>query len=247
MVMAAGDDIAEPLRLRNLADIFEEDPSVFAVVTNYVKIDERSLPLASKDVGFKNGRYSFDDNCGDIYAGSPICGAAAAYRTELFRVFGPMQPGTHGEDNCFWVRALLCGAIYHDSRKMVRWRQHRANLFNHLDDAFATAESRQRFLRLLRAHELMAPQWERDISLAIEKGLVCPMRGAKIVRLAQKECARHALHRCSLGASNWTQWLVAACRFLRYGRRSHVWKMLRLRLSPSMRESAWGLLATGRG
>jgi glycosyltransferase involved in cell wall biosynthesis len=246
IVTAAGDDIAESLRLRYAVEIFEADPTVFAAVTNFIKIDETGLQLDSPAVSLKSGRYSYDQNDTDIYAGSPIFGAMASYRAELFRVFGPMQPGTHGEDNCYWVRALLCGAIYYDSRPMVRWRQHRANIFNHLNDGFVTDESRQRFLRLLRAHELMAPQWERDIALAINRGLICSKRGAKIAKVVQKECGRHALHRCSLGAVSWAQWIRVAWRFLRVGRRSYVWKMFRLRLMPWKRAHAWRRLAKER-
>jgi hypothetical protein len=247
IVTAAGDDIAESSRLRHAAEIFEADPTVFALVTNFIKIDELGLYLASDDVISTPVRHSYDQDDGDIYAGSPICGATAAYRAELFREFGPMQPGTHGEDNCYMVRALLLGAAFFDPRPSVRWRQHGANLSNHSNNAFSTAESRLWYLRFLRQHELMAPQWAADISHAAERGRVSSGRAAMIAQLARTECAMHALDRCSLGVAEWAEWRKAALLVMRGGRWNQVWRMFWLRLLPWKRERAWRRLAKKRG
>lgn len=246
IIAAAGDDIAVSSRLRYAAEIFEANPSAYAVVTNYVKIDAAGEMLMHPGISCAAGCHSYELNDGYIYASSPVCGATAAYRAELFHKFGPMQMGTHGEDNCYWVRALLLGAIFFDPRPLVYWRQHGANLFNHSSQDFGNAEGRSRHLRFLKLHELMAPQWEADITLGIDRGLVSPERGQRVLDLARIECATHALERCSLAADSWVEWRKAAWPLLRAGRWSYVWRKFTLRLLPSKRERAWRRLAKER-
>jgi glycosyltransferase involved in cell wall biosynthesis len=246
IIAAAGDDISVSSRLRYAAEIFEANPSVYAVVTNYVKIDASGNMLIAPGLPHEAGLHAYDQNDWHIYAGAPVCGATAAYRAELYREFGPMRPGTHGEDNCYWVRALLLGGVYFDPRPLVQWRQHGANLANHSHEELATPQGRDRYLRFLRAHEQMAPQWERDVALAIGRGLVSPERGAKVLELVRSDCATHALDRCSLGAVSWAEWRKAAWPLLRAGRWSQVRRKFTLRLLPSKRERVWRRLAKER-
>ncbi len=239
IVAAAGDDVSEPARLRLTAEIFAADPTVQAVVANCQKIDADGRLLGSPSLRHATGRYSYDQSARDLYARSPVCGASAAYRAELFRDFGPMQPGSHGEDNCFWLRALLRGAVYYDRRPLVRWRQHGANLSNYSEGGFASAESRQRHLRWMRAHELMAPQWERDITLAVERGWVTPGRGELVRRLVREECARWKLDRCSLEPAPWSEWQEAARPFCHLRHARLLWRSFRKRLNGYRREREW--------
>lgn len=243
IVAAAGDDVADPMRLRYAAEIFENDPSVFAVVANCTKVDALGRVLKSTVLHHEPGSYSYATHGSCVYAGAPVCGASTAYRAELFRRFGPMRPGTHGEDNCYLVRALLLGAVFFDPRPLVRWRQHGANLSNYANDGFVTPESRQRYLRFLRAHELMGFQWETDVALALERGWVSPAHAAKVLRLARTECTTHALNRCSLGAADWREWTKAAWQVLRMGRWNYVRRKFWLRLNPWKRSRVWRRLA----
>lgn len=239
IVTAAGDDIAELNRLQETIKVFATYPTVQAVVTNYQKIDEVGLPLGTPSLRHRTGCYDYNLEPCNIYAGSPVCGATAAYRAALFRKFGPMQPGTHGEDNCYWVRALLLGAVYYDQRPHVRWRQHGANLSNFTVGSFTTPASRQRHLRWMHAHELMAPQWERDITLAVEQGWVSAVHGTRVAVLARQECAQFKLDRCSLEPSPWLEWWQAALPLLQAGRWSRVYRGFRKRLFIYRREREW--------
>jgi len=187
----------------------------------------------------RGGLYTYALSDRDIYARSPVCGATAAYRASLFRDFGPMQPGFHGEDNCFWVRALLRGAVYYDRRPLVRWRQHGANLSNYSEGGFITPESRERHLRWMRAHEQMTPQWERDITLAVERGWVSVEQGAKVLALAQLECARWKLYRCSLEPAPWAEWKESAGVVFRMGLWAFVYRGFRKWLNRYRREREW--------
>jgi glycosyltransferase involved in cell wall biosynthesis len=240
IVAAAGDDVSEPSRLKKLTEIFAAYPAVQLVVSGCQKIAADGRPWRN-DLSdrYKAGRYAYGNGARGLYAGSPVCGASAAYRASLFRDFGPMHQGFHGEDNCFWVRALLRGAIYYDRRRLVRWRQHADNLSHFAAGGFASSESRQRHLRWMRAHELMMPQWERDVALAVERGWVGPERAAMVVRLAQLECARWALDRCSLESSPWTEWVSAAMPVLRSGRLVTVFRSFRKWVNRDRREREW--------
>lgn len=239
IVAAAGDDVSEPSRARTAAEIFAADPTVQVVVTNCQKIDAEGGLLGHPSLRHKGGRYAYEANARDIYALSPVCGATAAYRASLFRDFGPMQPGSHGEDNCFWVRGLLRGAVHYDRRPLVRWRQHGANLSNYSEGGFAAQESRQRHLRWMRAHEQMIPQWERDIALAVERGWVPAEQGAQVLALARRECARWRLDRCSLEPAPWSEWKEAVRPFCRWGELSLVYRSFRKRLNLYRREREW--------
>lgn len=239
IVAAAGDDVAEPTRVRAAAEIFAGDPTVQAVVTNRQKIDAEGRPLGYPSRRYAAGRYAYEPGGRHIYARSPVCGATAAYRASLFRDFGPMQPGSHGEDNCFWVRALLRGAIYYDRRPLVRWRQHGANLSNYSEAGFVSPESRQRHLRWMQAHAQMAPQWERDVALATERGWITAEQGARIVAMAQRECARWRLDRCSLEPAAWVEWKEAARPFCQWGDLSLVFRSFCKWLNRYRREREW--------
>jgi hypothetical protein len=239
IVAAAGDDISEPSRARMAAEIFAADPTIQVVVTNCQKIDAAGQNLGHPSLRHRAGRYAYALSDRDIYARSPVCGASAAYRASLFRDFGPMQPGSHGEDNCFWVRGLLRGAVYYDRRPLVGWRQHGANLSNYSEGGFTTPESRQRHLRWMRAHEQMTPQWERDITLAVERGWVSVEQGAKVLALAQLECARWKLDRCSLEPAPWAEWKAAAWALFRLARLAPVYRGFRKWLNRYRREREW--------
>jgi len=239
IVAAAGDDISEPSRLKMAVEIFAADPTVQVVVTNCQKIDATGQDLGHPSLRHRTGLYTYALSDRDIYARSPVCGATAAYRASLFLDFGPMQPGFHGEDNCLWVRALLRGAVYYDRRPLVRWRQHGANLSNYSEGGFITPESRERHLRWMRSHEQMTPQWERDITLAVERGWVSAEQGTKVLALAQLECARWKLDRCSLEPAPWAEWKGAAWALFRMARLAPVYRGFRKWLNRYRREREW--------
>jgi len=237
IVAAAGDDISEPSRLRVVADAFA-DPTVQLVCTNYQKVDAWGRPFGVPPPKPAGGRFSHRTHP-RFYGGAPVCGATAAYRASLFREFGPMQMGTHGEDNCFWIRALLRGVIHYDDRPLLRWRQHTANLSNSVAEGFETAPSREKHLRWLRAHETMAPQWERDIGLAMEQGWVTSRQGAKVLAMSRRECARWGIHRCTLQPSPWAEWWAAARPLFWSGRWGFLFWALKHRYSERRRERLW--------
>ena len=244
IVAAAGDDISEPMRLRVIEEAFL-DPTVQLVCTNYQKVDVWGRPFGTPPPKPAGGRFSHRTHP-RFYGGAPVCGATAAYRASLFHDFGPMQMGTHGEDNCYWIRALLRGVIHYDDRPLLRWRQHGANLSNSAAEGFVTPDSRARHLRWLQAHETMGPQWERDTRLAMERGWVSRWQGRRVLAMSRRECARWGIHRCTLDITAWSEWIAAAQPLFWSFRWGFLFRSLKQRVSERRRERLWSWWARVR-
>ena len=241
-VMMAGDDISMPDRLRRTLRIFADAPEVQLAYGEVAFIDEcgallRPVPTGGMAQSFAYARARF----GRIYAGASPCGASAAYRRQLFDVFGPMGAGPHGEDNCYWVRALLLGEVHHDPACYIQWRQHSANLSNYQPSA--GDDWRPRHLDWMEKHAGMSAQWLRDIDVARNHGLISAWRAAVVRYAAMREDATRSLEVASLRADPWGRWLRSAWKLLQVGRFSTAFRMLKLRLFRSRREKRWQVLA----
>jgi glycosyltransferase involved in cell wall biosynthesis len=241
-VMMAGDDISMPDRLRRTTAIFDREPQVQLVYGEVELIDEEARLLRLAPAGGLARRFVYSRaRLGRIYGGASPCGASAAYRRRLFDIFGPMRPGTHGEDNCYWVRALLLGEIHHDPARFIQWRQHAANLSNF--QTTAGGDWRDRHLGWMSKHAAMSDQWLADAATARRLGLVSAWLALRVRYAARREDATWALECSSLRADPWGLWMQSAWAMIQVGRVSTVFRMLKLRLSRSRREKRWQVLA----
>ncbi len=133
LIMMAGDDVSAPNRLERCVVYFSAHPSAMALIANADVIDGESRPTGVLD------------NCAgmtepvalclaDIPAwayflrGRSSCGAAAAYRAEVFRSFSPLRSGLYAEDDPSAFRAMLLGTCDFLPERLVRWRRHANNL-----------------------------------------------------------------------------------------------------------------------
>jgi len=241
-VMMAGDDISLPDRLQRTLRIFAEAPEVQLAYGEVAFIDERGAALRPAAPCGVAQRFAYARaRTGRIYAGALPCGASAAYRRRLYDVFGPMRVGPHGEDNCYWVRALLLGEIHHDPACFIQWRQHSANLSNYQPSAGDAW--RPRHLDWMEKHAGMSAQWLQDIAVARAQGLISVWRAAIVRYAAIREDATWALECSSLRPDPWGSWLRSAWKLLQVGRLSTTFRMLKLRLFRSRREKRWQVLA----
>ena len=241
-VMMAGDDISLPDRLQRTLRIFAEAPEVQLAYGEVAFIDERGAALRPAAPCGVAQRFAYARaRTGRIYAGPLPCGASAAYRRRLYDVFGPMRVGPHGEDNCYWVRALLLGEIHHDPACFIQWRQHSANLSNYQPSAGDAW--RPRHLDWMEKHAGMSAQWLQDIAVARAQGLISVWRAAIVRYAAIREDATWALECSSLRPDPWGSWLRSAWKLLQVGRLSTTFRMLKLRLFRSRREKRWQVLA----
>jgi len=131
--LMAGDDASTPGRIERCLAHFTEHPTAMAVITNASVIDGESRPVGvldncagSKDVqaldlkGLTPG--------GHFLRGRSSCGAAAAYRADVFRLFAPLGAGLYAEDDPLAFRAMLLGTCDFIPEQLVRWRRHDRNL-----------------------------------------------------------------------------------------------------------------------
>jgi len=241
-VMMAGDDVSMPDRIRRTTEIFKHNPSVQLAYGEVERIDADGQVLRPVPTDGMPRRFAYSFlNLKRIYGGAMPCGASAAYRRRLYDVFGPMRPGSHGEDNCYWVRALLLGEIHHDPACFIQWRQHSANLSNFLPGS--GEDWRRRHLDWMAKHAMMSPQWLADIAKAKELGLISARLAFLVRYAARREDATWALEHSSLRQAPWGSWMRSAWALIRVGRFSTTLRMLKLRLSRSRREKRWQLLA----
>jgi hypothetical protein len=240
-LLMAGDDVSMPDRLRRTVAIFDHNPEVQLVYGETEHIDEagRILRRVPAEGSPRRFAYSFLRPT-RIYGGAMPCGASAAYRRRLFDVFGPMCPGSHGEDNCFWVRALLLGEVYHDPACFIRWRKHAANLSHYRIGP--GEEWRNRHLEWMSKHRTMSVQWLADVAKAKEQNLISAWLALRVRYAARKEDATWALEYASLRPDPWESWARAAWAMIRIGRITTTMRMLKLRLSRTQREKRWQVL-----
>ena len=238
-VLMAGDDVSMPCRLARSLRTFADQPSVQLVYGDCVKIDEAGRPFASPVSEVMPQFFSYDGaRLTRIYAGSLPFGAAASYRRRLFDFFGPMGAGDHGEDNCYWIRALMLGEIYRDPACFVHWRQHVGNLSN-FTSQLADAGWRRRHLEWMGKHATISRQWLKDIALARDARLISWPRALRLKFAALREDRTWALEVSSLRCDPWSAWSADALRLLLVGRISTTLKMLKLRFSPWRQERKW--------
>ena len=242
-VLMAGDDVSMPCRLARSLRTFADQPSVQLVYGDCVKIDEAGRPFPSPVSEAMPQFFSYDDcRLTRIYAGSSPFGAAAAYRRRLFDFFGPMGAGEHGEDNCYWVRALILGEIYRDPACFIHWRQHAGNLSN-FTSQLADEGWRRRHLEWMEKHANISRQWLKDIALARDALLISCPRAQRLKFAGLREDRSRALEASSLRRDPWSEWSGKALRLLLVGRISTTLKMLILRLSPRRQELKWRFFA----
>lgn len=238
-VVMAGDDVSFPDRVERCVSVFQADSEVMAVRGGYVKIDDQGRAMSPPQLCDKVELCSYGNGHNlRIYAQSSPMGAAAAYRTRLFQFFGPIGAGSHGEDNCYWIRALLLGKVYHDDAVHIHWRQHAANISNFQAD-LKSEEWRRKHLVWMGLHACMSPQWLRDIRKARQGGLIGYVRSARLSIAARREDATWALSCSTLRPDGWLLWGANAMRMFAVGRFSTVVKMFKTRISSSKREQDW--------
>ena len=129
----AGDDVAMPSRLEVVHAYLSARPTTYAVISNAQIIDETSSPSGMLDncagcltpTGLSVANLAKAEY---FLRGRSSCGAAAAYRAEVFRSFSPLRDGLYAEDDPAAFRAMLLGTCDFLPEPLVHWRRHANNL-----------------------------------------------------------------------------------------------------------------------
>jgi hypothetical protein len=123
-----------------------------------------------------------------------------------------MIKGRHGEDNCFWLRALLLGNIKYLSEPLVLWRRHQASLSNW--SKRLASDDLQRYIKILKSHELFWRQWNRDLSHAVDCNIISESEKIYISHLIAFDRELRRLERYSLTNINWRLWYLSMVRLI---------------------------------
>jgi glycosyltransferase involved in cell wall biosynthesis len=250
VVSMSGDDVSMPNRVSRICKEFDSDPNCMLVCSNWLNIDEMGVQHGLGRNPTHDTVYSYCGQMNSIYAGAPICGAAAAYRICLRDSFPPMMRGRHGEDNCYWFRALLHGCIHYISSPLVKWRRHSGSISNWGLSTEIISNRYSKHISYLKSHELFWRQWVSDLEFAYKKSIISYDIYKKINGLIKLSCENYRLDRFSISGANISLWLYSLKRFYYY-RITHQKKLsinikhFKLRFFPSSRKKYFNSKGVG--
>jgi glycosyltransferase involved in cell wall biosynthesis len=125
ILLANGDDISEPYRVRCTVEAWLENGRPMALWSDLAKIDAGGRPLGSV-VDCRVHAPSLAEGMQRRFGG--VRAASLALSREVFTCFGPLQQNLILEDNALLLRALLLGKVHHIAEPLVRYRIHPNNI-----------------------------------------------------------------------------------------------------------------------
>lgn len=121
IVVAAGDDVSKPERVTRLLKEFQDNPSLMAVSSKAVVINDDAQPTGEVMTLANNGSRA------ESFALNHCVGCSHAWRKELFDIFGPLARKVRNEDVVISSRAALLEAIAYIDDPLVDYRRHQGN------------------------------------------------------------------------------------------------------------------------
>lgn len=181
VVMAAGDDVSQPERVRILLETWlEAGADCKAVCSDCLVIDSDG-----REGEVLQGRH-FE---GDLRVGvacffDGLLGCTAAWARVLYTEFGSMLPGSVCEDRILPLRCALLGKIAYVQKPLVKYRVHGANIshFFDTDEDMIIATT----ARIHARNQNIAENYLADFDFAITRGMVDAKAVASAYSVAKK-------------------------------------------------------------
>jgi glycosyltransferase involved in cell wall biosynthesis len=214
IIAMAGDDVAMPQRVSRIAAEFAANPRCMLVYSDWLRIDKEGNPLPGTCGHSKDSTFAYGPRPECVYAGGKGPGSTAAYRAEIFRVFGPLELARRPEDRSSWVRALLLGEIRYLAEPLIKWRTHDSNLSNYLAGGDSAAV-RKRIVRDLLQRQNFGRQFCKDIAVAELASLITPDFASRLRFIIANERERGRLRRYGMTQAPWKLWQGSALRLMR--------------------------------
>lgn len=142
IVASAGDDLSESNRVSRMVDMWLLNGKPDFIAHGLTEIDEKGNPYpSSRTIQY---RYQQDPSQLSsqerlrIYIDNPyplpFIGAAVAYRSDLYRLYGsPVFPAPY-EDHLMYFRAILAGRIVYFDEPLIKYRRHRFNFSGNMKE-----------------------------------------------------------------------------------------------------------------
>lgn len=131
IIFMAGDDISGPERTRVTANFFRLNPGCYGLILGAAVIGAsgHAKGYAVNSATSLPRRVVEENLAGhDFLPGLHACGAASAFRREVFDMFPPLHDRIYADDRVYALRAILLGGLEFRPEIHVRWRDHGANL-----------------------------------------------------------------------------------------------------------------------
>ena len=179
VVLAGGDDISMPNRVRDSVAFFNSNSSVMVVTGQAIIIDKDGIATGEKK-RYNTGLYSLDDRY--IRSVSFMCGGmgVAFRKKEVWDEFGELHPLCPTEDSTLRFRALLCGQIAVADSVFLKYRIHENNMSGPIN------------LHKLSAKEI-SRQYLRDLDVARRLSLVSRTDIKRLRKKARLNCYNRKL------------------------------------------------------
>ena len=179
VVLAGGDDISMPNRVRDSVAFFNSNGSIMVVTGQAVIIDKDGVATGEKK-RYNIGLYSLDDRY--IRSISFMCGGmgVAFRKKEVWDEFGELHPLCPTEDSTIRFRSLLRGQIAVSDNVFIKYRIHGNNI------------SGPQNIHKLSAKEI-SRQYLRDLDVAKRLSLVSRTDLKRLRKKARLNCYNRKL------------------------------------------------------
>ncbi len=169
LVLAAGDDVSEPQRVRRMAQAFAAKPHVVLAISNALAIDGDGKPFETQVAWPQGARVGTED----VFAkGMVIGGAGSAYARAVFDDFPEPDRRIYNDDAVFCQRAAMLGGIEILHERLLRYRRHGGNMSTAPSAAASGHALQQRILEHCPYWRMVLEQQRGDVIWAAEKGLI---------------------------------------------------------------------------
>ncbi|MGE0659222.1 MAG: glycosyltransferase [Reyranellaceae bacterium] len=247
LVLAAGDDVSEPGRVRRMAETFagagDGGAPVTLVISNATTIDGDGRPFAAQGAWPLNARVSAEE----VFAkGMVIGGAGSAYAREVFDEFPEPDRRIYNEDAIFCQRAALMGRIEILHDRLLRYRRHGGNISTQPAPATAVRQMRQQILDHCPYWRRVLQQQHADARWAVDKGLVDAETGGRLLQHMQRHLHNLDMTERALGGQGWTTRFGAVLRQRGEPMRRQL-RLLLMAVAPRFYLAAMKLRAAVRG
>jgi glycosyltransferase involved in cell wall biosynthesis/cellobiose-specific phosphotransferase system component IIB len=135
VVASGGDDISAPNRVSRIVEQWLQQGKPALIAHALEEIDEQGQPFAgSRTVQYRLQKapdkwslpFALQQYLHSPFP-LPFIGAALAYRTDIYRLFGTPQAEPAYEDHLMYFRALLSDGLHYFPEILVKYRRHRNN------------------------------------------------------------------------------------------------------------------------
>jgi hypothetical protein len=243
VVIAAGDDISLPERTQVLYDAWKSDGKQATTVhSSVIKINEAGAALETPPPPRVPGTplpLSVQSAVPSEFMRNlkpSVTGCANAWVPRLFSVFGPLPKNVIYEDQAITFRSILAGRILLVDVPLVKYRQHRENIWNQSRVVATSITSirneERRTQNVFQGCAIMEAGFLADLETARAQGLLSEETYGRARGAGQRLREAYELQARYLQSGLWTKTGIL-WRLWRMKEDSVAWRKLRRRWLPA--------------